>query len=123
MRIGRNVGTVPMDDERWESFIGQARAVLDGVAAGLDRGRVEPFTQWTEVHIGQGTWTADDGSVVVEQSAVVSLFTSSSLLDRLGTDRMLVDAAAELAAEFEQDAVAVVTGGVSLLVDAAAVVR
>jgi hypothetical protein len=121
-RIGRNVGTTPMSEMQWSDYIEQARAILDGAAAGLQRETANRLTQWTEVHTGMGTWTDEDGTEVREESAVVTLYTDSDTLDEPLHD-LLVELAGDLAARFEQDAVALVFGGVSTLVPAVEVAR
>lgn len=128
-RIGRNIGSVPMDDRRWLAFQNDARAILLGIADGLNNPRhdliaagvagVELLTQWTEVHRGIGTWTGDDGLEQSEESAVVTLYTSALELELFTLRDLLVELAGELAARFEQDAIALVWQGQSTLVPAA----
>jgi hypothetical protein len=118
-RIGRNIGTVPMEQDRWDRCVREAVSILEGVAAGVAVRRVvEPLVCWTEVHRGAGTWRADDGSVVREESAVVSLYVEADLLELAGVREVLVDFAAELAGEFGQEAVALVWQGEAELVRA-----
>lgn len=118
IRIGKNVNGAPMVDDRWASFVDQARAVLDGIAAGLAQGRLTPLSSRTEVHRGIGTWTDADGVEQFESSAVVSLYLDAPLFEFSTARDTLMEFAAELAAEFEQDAVAVVWQGESTLVSA-----
>lgn len=120
LRLGRNVRGVPMADDRWSSFVGQARCVLDGIATAEQNLTVRKLQQWTEVHRGIGTWTDDDGIEQSEESAVVTLYSDSDLD---GVLDLLLEFAAELAADFEQDAVAVIFGGLSYLARAAAEVN
>lgn len=115
-RFGRNINGTPMPLDRWTQFQAEARAILDGVATGLQAG-LEPFKQWTEVHTGTGTWTNEDGSIESEDSAVVTLYTSASTLYTFTLRDTLIDFAAELAADYEQDAVALVVDGESTLVE------
>jgi len=114
LRIGRNINGVPMSDARWESFVGHCRAILDGLAVGEQNLTVRRLTQWIEVHRGIGTWTDDNGIEQSEESAVVTLYSDGEHGDEATID-LLMDLASQLAADFEQDAVAVVVGGVSYL--------
>ena len=120
-RFGRNINGTPMSLDRWAQFQAEARAILDGVATGLQAGSLEPLKQWTEVHTGTGTWVNEDGTVESEDSAVVTLYTNASTLCTFTLRDTLVDFAAELATDYEQDAVAVVYAGESTLVSAKAV--
>lgn len=119
LRIGRNVGSVPMPAQRWQQFVDHSVAVLEGVAEGLNRGRVEPLSSRTEVHRGTGTWTDANGVTVSEESAVVSLYLDASLLEFCDAREVLVELVGELASEFQQDAIAVVWQGTSTLVGSA----
>jgi hypothetical protein len=94
---------------------------LDGIAAGEARRSAVELTQWVELHTGVGTWVNDDGTAESEESAVATLFTTAA--DAHLNAGLLHDFAAEFAAEFDQDAVAVVVRGASALVDAAGRVR
>lgn len=114
-RFGRNVNGVPMDSERWASFLTTAGVTLEGVAAGAQNVTRDQLTQWVETHIGGGTWVNDAGETEYEESAVVTLYSESFLFDPSHPDfhltlDMLTEFASELAQEFEQEAVAVVYG-------------
>ena len=70
VNAGRNVGTVPMSDERWDRFYAELSWALGRYAADMT-----PGLEWTdyaldaERHTGLGTW---DG--VTEESMHVSLY-------------------------------------------------
>ena len=113
LRFGRNIGTEPMSADRWSAFQADVVAALEALAEGA---RVTE--SWVEVHLGTGSWTAEDGSTVDEESAVVTLYWSGDLrpfeLEQLELDASIY------ANRYRQDAIAVVHGGRSTLVKAKA---
>lgn len=103
LNIGRNVGTVPMDDTQWGRFIEHAKAAL-AYGAGEDRrwfpAERDARIAQAQVHYGTGEWAG-----VAEDSAHVSLFAED------GIDVAKLQAmASDLASMFEQDAIAVILG-------------
>ena len=124
LRIGRNHNKGPfemegdgttMGDQKWESFKADAREALEAFAF-----YIEADSFWIETHTGIGTWTDKDGVDHTEESAVVTLYWTEHGLNGPSRTRYayrkLYDRAATLALVFNQDAVAVIRDGRSILV-------
>lgn len=95
--IGRNIGSEPMDSDRWEAFQEDIRTIL-GQGVGRE-------SSWIETHYGVGEW---DG--VREESAKITI------LDADKSHMIGVHAPLRQVCEtYGQDAVALATG-LSILV-------
>ena len=118
VNAGRNVGTVPMSDERWGAFYGEITWALAWYAH-----TVTPSRAWgeylvdTERHTGQGTW---DG--VAEESMHVSLYwdDDTAPADRdyardLEAGNLLRATLRDLAREYGQDSIALVISDSELI--------
>ena len=100
LNIGRNVGSVPMDDKQWEWFIGTAQSVLMGAQHRVPVTNGNAQRDDVQVHRGAGVWGG-----VAEESAHVSLYWET------GMDAdYITEQASVMARMFEQDAIAVVLG-------------
>ena len=102
VNVGRNVGNVEMDEQRWRDF-------RSAVAMALDVAVDSAYT--IESHQGWGVW---DGKV--EESAHLSVFTPGSLPD--GHTRALRNALADLATIYGQDSVALIVADSQLITPA-----
>jgi hypothetical protein len=98
LTFGRNIGLTPMPDDRWRAFIQAAAAALTESAPGA----------FIETHHGRGVWKG-----VAEDSAKVAAI--GGLADLTALAARLED----LAAEFEQDAIALTVGTTQLIAPAA----
>lgn len=101
LNIGRNVGDIPMAQDRWEWFVNTAQSILMGAqhrVGGSPAG--ESHRKDTQVHYGAGIWGG-----VAEESAHVSLFWEHGM----DADHIR-EQAAIVARMFEQDAIAVIVG-------------
>ena len=100
LNIGRNVGTVPMDDKQWAWFISTAQSVLMGAQHLIPCGHGDAQRNDVQVHRGAGVWGG-----VAEESAHVSLYWET------GMDADYInEQAGVMARMFDQDAIAVITG-------------
>lgn len=119
-RMGRNVKGVPMSDALWAEFVAEAREYLEAAAEFYKAQMADVYglegIAWVETHFGRGEW---DG--VVEESAVVTLYTDTDVAEFAGhladldlpnapTYEDIMFQGEYLAREFEQDAVGVVFG-------------
>lgn len=124
LRIGRNYNNNPcvvegdgttMSDQAWDRFKADAREALEVFAF-----YIKADSYWTETHTGIGTWTDKDGVEHTEESAVVTLYWTEHGLNLPSVTRFsykrLYNRAATLALVFNQDAVAVIRDGRSILV-------
>jgi hypothetical protein len=131
LRIGRNYNEGPfsidgdgttLSDQAWESFKTMTRDALHVFAV-----QIEADTFWIETHTGTGTWTGDDGVTHTEESAVVTLYWTENGLNGPSRTRYayrrLYDTAGIIAFTFNQDAVAVIRDGRSILVSKEGVVK
>ena len=110
LRFGRNIKGTPMGSDDWAVFQQSARGILEAYGTRV------AGASWVEVHTGTGTWTDEDGTVVVEESAVATLYSEGPLFGPAVSE--LFELVAGHAAIFEQDAIAVVLGGTSHLIKA-----
>lgn len=109
--IGRNVGTTPMSLERWSAFISDACHALSMSALRADGQTLMDIEPRVEIHKGKGTWIDTNGNEIMEDSAHISLYWSDGPLPwqtgfDLGKIRYY---AAQLASDYDQDLVAVIT--------------
>ena len=96
--IGRNVGTEPMSDERWEEFQTSVTIDFNFVVNGFQAGA----GQWEE-HRGQGIWEGTP-----EDSFKVTVLLEEEIpKDRLDQLRRYLSENARL---FDQDAIALTIG-------------
>ena len=113
LRIGRNINGKPMDAVSWTGFVKTARKFVE------DFGRdIEADEYWVETHLSDaGQYKGE-----TEESAVLTVYWTPHGLTTAEFDQWAVDElvrkAGLLAALFEQEAVAVVHGGRSTLVEA-----
>lgn len=101
LNVGRNVGSVPMDDSRWKWLVSTAQSVLMGaqhLVGNSPMGNAQRGD--TQVHYGAGCWGG-----VAEESAHISLFWEQGM-----RVEYIREQAAVVARMFEQDAIAVIIG-------------
>lgn len=100
LNIGRNVGSVPMDDKQWDWFISTAQSVLMGAQHRIPVNHGNAQRDDVQVHRGARVWGG-----VAEESAHVSLYWET------GMDAdYITEQAGVMARMFDQDAVAVILG-------------
>jgi hypothetical protein len=96
VRVGLNIGTVPIGNVERAAIVGAVRGALESAGG---------FVVTCGVAAGGGSWTHDDGTHVVEDCLVVDA------VDVLVGELPAVRAAcAAIAGTFRQDAVALWTG-------------
>lgn len=110
LNIGRNIGTDPMSDAQWQGFINDCILALSVAADTTNTDVTYSVAGDVQVHYGKGDWIG-----MVEESAHLSLFWDKGIdVDNLTS--MLP----RIAANHEQDAIAVVTGSTLVAADAPA---
>ena len=100
LNIGRNIGDEPMDLGKWHEFIEDAATALVYAAYGDN---TDTLKRTVEVHTGLGRYIGDDGHIVVEDSAHVSLFCPEKF-----DLEYLEHRARKLESRYSQDMVAVI---------------
>lgn len=107
VRFGRNIGGAPMPARRWSAFKKAHTDFFTWASKSLPEGYA-----WVELHQGKGSWGGGG-----EESAVATLYLTpavSYLAPGIAADAIKL--AKVTATRYEQDAVAVVFEGKSVLV-------
>lgn len=108
IRIGRNIGNVPMPAVDWQRFIDEARTDLVDFAKDI-----QAENYWTEVHTGTGTFEG-----ISEDSAIITLYWDNGNPTPARVEHahnQLTDHLIWLAAWYHQKAVAAVHGTSTLV--------
>ena len=96
---GRNIGALPMGDDRWSDLRRQIGATLTDAGA----------TVYTSDAIGSGQWTDDQGVTIREESVTYVGAIQDAVLDALSRN------ISRIAAQFNQDAIALIVGDTHLI--------